>query len=290
MLFDPILDPHPARRIPLGTTWNGGDDVLLHRMQPLVDFVEITPDTIARKRGGAAIIPVETIEELERIASTKSLLVHGVGLSIGSHDGWSSDYLALLDQLFDAVPVHWHSEHLGYTRVDGLPLGTMLTLPRTDEAREMVCRRIDEIQQRYAAPFLIENVVGILPEHPSSIYSPARFLNAITSLTGCGLVLDVYNLECDARNQRLDLDQFFDELDFRPVREVHIANGVERDGVLLDVHSRRTREATRELADHVLRRAPNVEVVVYELLPQAIATQGHDAIVEELELLRARWS
>ncbi|HEX6160768.1 MAG TPA: hypothetical protein VF111_11420, partial [Thermoanaerobaculia bacterium] len=80
MLFDPILDPHPARRVPLGTTWNGGDDLLLHRMQPLVDFVEATPDTLARKRNGRAVIPAETIEELQRIASTKSLLVHGVGL------------------------------------------------------------------------------------------------------------------------------------------------------------------------------------------------------------------
>ncbi|HEY0143355.1 MAG TPA: DUF692 family protein [Thermoanaerobaculia bacterium] len=290
MLFDPILDPHPARRIPLGTTWNGGDDLLLHRMQPLVDFVEATPDTLARKRDGRAVIPGETIEALQRIAATKSLLVHGVGLSIGSHDGWSTDYLALLDQLFDAVPIRWHSEHLGYTRVDGLPLGTMLTLPRTGEALDLVCRRIEAIQERYPVPFLIENVVGILPEPPSPAYGPAGFLNEITRRTGCGLVLDVYNLECDARNQRLDLPAFFDELDFRPVRELHIANGVERDGVLLDVHSRRTREETRQLLDLVLHRAPNVEVVVYELLPQAVQTQGHDAIIDELELLRARWS
>lgn len=289
MLFDPILDPHPARRVPLGTTWNGGDDLLLHRMQPLIDFVEATPDTLARKRDGHAVIPGETIEALQRIAATKAVLVHGVGLSIGSHDDWSADYLMLLDQLFDAVPIRWHSEHLGYTRVDGLPLGTMLTLPRTEEALDLVCRRIDAIQRRYPAPFLIENVVGILPEPPSH-YRPARFLNEITRRTGCGLVLDVYNLECDARNQRLDLPAFFDELDFRPVRELHIANGVERDGVLLDVHSRRTREETRQLLDHVLHRAPNVEVVIYELLPQAVQTQGHDAIVSELELLRERWS
>jgi uncharacterized protein (UPF0276 family) len=283
------LSPLPASSPALGMSWNGGDDLLLQRLLPYVDFVETTPDTIARKQHGRAVVPDETLDELRRIAATKTLLVHGVGLSIGSHDGWCADYLSLLDQLFASVDVAWHSEHLGYTRVDGAMLGTMLVLPRADEALDLLCRRIDAIQERYPLPFLVENVVDLLPPHPESRYSQARFLNELTRRTGCGLLLDVYNLQCDAQNQRLDLDAFFDELDFRPVREVHIANGVEHDGVRLDVHSRRTDETARHLADIVLRRAANVEVVVYEFLPQAIRPLGHDALTEELALLRARF-
>ena len=283
------LSPLPAPSPSLGMSWNGGDDLLLQRLLPYVDFVETTPDTIARKQHGRAVIPDATLDELRRIAATKTLLVHGVGLSIGSHDGWCEDYLALLDQLFAAVDVAWHSEHLGFTRVDGAMLGTMLVLPRADEALDLLCRRIDAIQERYPVPFLVENVVDLLPPHPASRYSQARFLNELTRRTGCGLLLDVYNLQCDAQNQRLDLDAFFDELDFRPVREVHIANGVEHEGVRLDVHSRRTDETARHLADIVLRRAANVEVVVYEFLPQAIRPLGHDALTEELALLRTRF-
>lgn len=283
--LSPLAAPSPS----LGMSWNGGDDLLLQRLLPYVDFVETTPDTIARKQNGRAVIPDATLDELRRIAATKTLLVHGVGLSIGSHDGWCDDYLVLLDQLFAAVDVAWHSEHLGFTRVDGAMLGTMLVLPRADEALDLLCRRIDAIQERYPVPFLVENVVDLLPPHPASRYSQARFLNELTRRTGCGLLLDVYNLQCDAQNQRLDLDAFFDELDFRPVREVHIANGVEHEGVRLDVHSRRTDETARYLADLVLRRAANVEVVVYEFLPQAIRPLGHDALTEELALLRTRF-
>lgn len=271
-----------------GATYNGGDAALLERMLPHVRYIEVTPDTIARRVHGRSEIRPEVLDELREIAKTHRILAHGVGLSIESHDGWCDDYLSLLDQLFAAVDIPWHSEHLGYTRVDGRPLGTMLVMPRVEEVVSMVCRRVEAMQQRYPVPFLLENVVNVLPEHPAEDYSPARFLNEITRRTGCGLVLDVYNLECDARNQRLDLVRFFGELDFAAVREVHIANGVEHRGLLLDVHSRRTRPETLDLADEVLRRAPNVEVVVYEFLPQAIEPLGRDAIVDELAALARR--
>ncbi len=82
--------------------------------------------------------------QLQWIASDTpvDILLHGVGLSIGSYDRWNDDYIRLLDQLFDSIPsIKWHSEHLAYTQVNGENLGTMLTLPRTNEAIELISRR-----------------------------------------------------------------------------------------------------------------------------------------------------
>ncbi len=166
----------------------------------------------------------------------------------------------------------------------------MLVLPRLSEIVDMISERVDDIQRRYAVPFLLENVVNLFPEYPRADLTPAGFLNAIARRTGCGLILDVYNLECDAHNHHLDIDAFLDELDFGAVREIHLANGVVHRGLLLDVHSRRTRPETLTLTDEVLTRATAAEVIVYELLPQAIESMGDDGIESELTLLRGRFA
>lgn len=100
----------------------------------------------------------------------------------------------------------------------------MLALPRTDEVIDMICKRIEIIQKRYQTPFLLENVISMLPPSECN-YSEAGFLNKITGLTGCGLVLDVYNLECDQYNFKLDIDAFLEELNLNSVCEIHLAGG-----------------------------------------------------------------
>lgn len=79
--------------------------------------------------------------------------MHGVSLSIGSHDGWAPTYLHLLDDLLEQVDVAWHSEHLGYTKADGEHLGIMLAMPKTEQALDLVSERVAAIQRRCGIPF-----------------------------------------------------------------------------------------------------------------------------------------
>jgi uncharacterized protein (UPF0276 family) len=191
-----------------------------------------------------------------------------------------------LDELLDQVDVAWHSEHLGYTKVDGQHLGIMLAMAKTAEALDVVCKRVDTIQSRYKLPFLLENIVHVIPDAPGD-YSEAGFLNALAERTGCGLILDAYNLECDAHNHGFDIPAFLDELDASHVRELHVACGVEDNGFLLDVHSRVAKPSTLDLAQRVVRKAGGrAQVVTYEFMPEAIAGLGHDAIVDQLTELR----
>jgi hypothetical protein len=281
--------PQPKSRpvVQLGTTYDESDSTLLERMLPLVDYIEVTPDTIAEFRGDAVVLNEGILTELENVGSAVRIGAHGVGLSIGSHDGWSPLYIRLLDLLTERLNLTWHSEHLGYTLVDGENLGTMLAVPKTQEALDMVCARVQALQERYSLPFLLENIVHILPDHPAE-FTDAAFLNALTSRTGCNLILDIYNLECDAHNMGFDIPAFLDELDLSAVRELHLACGVEYGGFLLDVHSRTTRDSTVELAQEVLRRAEGaIQVVTYELLPEALPALGQDAVIAELQRLRA---
>lgn len=269
------------RGVSLAVTYGGGDAVLLERVLPLVDVVELSPDTMLVFVDGEPRIEPASLAHVRSIGDDARVVVHGISLSIGSAEGWQGWYLRLLHELFAEVDVSWHSEHLGYTHVDGDDLGTMLALPRTDEALDLVAGRVNELQRTFDVPFLLENVAGVLPD-PGGSHSMAGFLNELAWSTGCGLLLDVHNLECDAFNHGLDLDAFFAELDLSLVREVHVACGIEHRGLRLDVHSRVTQPSTTALANRVIDEADNLEAVTYEFLPQAVAALGYEAIANEL--------
>src|SRR6185369_13527533 len=117
-------------------------------------------------------------------------------------------------------------------------------------------------------------------------YGAAAFLNEIVRRTGCGLILDLYNLECDVHNGLCSADAFLDELDLGAVREIHIANGTIDRGLRVDVHSRVTRDETLAMLRDVLPRTPNVEVVIFEMLGPYVGPTGVDAIAAELQRVR----
>jgi hypothetical protein len=273
--------PRPA----LAATYEGGHPALLERIAPLVDFLEISPDSIARADGRRATLRPEAVDEFRSVSSTARFVAHGVGLSIGSFDCWNESYLHLLDELFERLPLDWHSEHLAFTTVAGENLGTMLALPRTTEALDLVSERVLKMQRRYGVPFLLEHVIELVP-NPGGDYSAAGFLNALTARTGCGLILDAYNLECDRLNRGFDVSDFLEELDLTPVRELHVAGGARHKGFQMDIHSRTTADPTLSLALDIIARAPDLRLVTFEFLKEALPTLGHDAVCGELARIR----
>jgi hypothetical protein len=277
-----------ARRIRLGATIDGNDAALIERVVPLVDMVEVTPDRWAKfNRGREPRIASPELCTLAEISRVRPLLLHGVGLSIASHDGWNPRYVGLLDQLFgNAMHIAWHSEHLAFTQVDGEPLGTMVEPPWTHETLDLIASRVDELQSRYGVPFMVEHVVRAFAEGADDPLNTAEFLNALLRRTGCGLLLDVYNLECDQHNFGMDPLRLLDALDLDAVREIHVAGGAMYGGYKVDIHSRVVAEPTLTLLEHVLDRAPRAEVVVFELLKEAIPALGLETLTDELQQLR----
>lgn len=271
----------------LATTYEGGDPVFLEAVAPVVDFIEVAPDTIAESDGTGRRLNRATLTELKTVCTETPIIAHGIGLSIGSHEGCSDHYLRLLDALMESVDVAWHSEHLGYTTVDGVNLGTMLPMPLTDEALDIVCQRASDIRRRYGLPFLLENVAHVLPTYDDG-YGLAGFLNTVARESGCRILLDAYNLECDVHNHGLNLDDFFRDLDADLVWEVHVANGPMHRGLRLDVHSDLTQPSTLDIVHRIRASSRQVRAVTYELLSQSIPLLGHAAIVGELNRIRDR--
>jgi len=190
----------------------------------------------------------------------------------------------LLDQIIAAIPLKWHSEHLGYTMVDGEQLNTMLAVPRTRAMLNILIPRIKALQERYPYPFLLENIVHLLPDYPAE-FSDAEFLNILHEETGCGLILDLYNLECDAVNYGFDIQKFLKQLNLQAVKEIHLAGGTTHKGFQLDIHSGTVAQSTLELTQQVLAREHQIEVITYEILPQAVQTYGQQLVIDELARL-----
>ena len=78
-----------ATCVSIGATYEGRDPVLLERMLPFVDYIEVTPETIAEKNGSRISLSKDVMVELRNVSREVKFIVHGVGLSIGSHEGWS---------------------------------------------------------------------------------------------------------------------------------------------------------------------------------------------------------
>src|SRR5207244_11751000 len=89
-------DARPA----LATTYEGDDPDLLAHIVPLVDFIEISPDTIAASHAGDAHLRKSVVDEYAAVRGQVGIIAHGIGLSIGSFDRWNDSYIRLLDELF----------------------------------------------------------------------------------------------------------------------------------------------------------------------------------------------
>lgn len=266
----------------IGTSYVFGYPRLYDRLLPYIGTLEIVPDTMLKRAGDKVIVDPDALAELREYASHVTLTLHGVGLSIGSARGWNEDYLRHLDTLFEALPIAWHSEHLAYSIVDGQFLGTMLPIRRNDAAFQMLCERVAAIRQRYAAPFLLENIANLMPEPEGTCTGP-QFINALCRETGCGFLFDIYNLECDAHNLGIDIDAWMDRVDTFQVRELHVAKGIIYDDLCLDVHSKPTADETLVRTRAWLERSDHrVQTVIYEFLEEALPTLGEDGVVAEV--------
>jgi uncharacterized protein (UPF0276 family) len=289
----------PPPKLGVGFTYQPGLRAALPVCQDLIDFFELSPDLLCREGrpgngSGLHYHPQLLAEALEGCAE-KPLVVHGLGLSIGSVSGWNNSYLRILDILHSRRPFVWHSEHLGFfkaTDPDGRSLhsGIPLPLPFTEEALDLLVPRAEALGGRYGVPFLLENLTYYLPGLPrDGGRDEIAFLNDLTERSGCGLLLDLYNFHCNAVNFGFDAREALARLRLDRVVEIHVAGGSSHDGFLLDVHSDAVPEPVWDLLEWAAPRTPHLSGIVYELLEQALPIMGVEGIHRELERVLQIW-
>lgn len=266
----------------------------------LLDFVEITPETLCRERWNGRVGAIELVpDELERARRTCGMLpivIHGVELSIGSAQGWNAAYLDMLDAFQACWPFAWHSEHLGFQTIPGdngatLDVGVPLPQPATEEAVQIISARSAAILRRYGVPFLLENAAYYLAGLPADpdIEDDIALMRAITERSGCFQLLDLHNVYCNAVNHNIDPLAAIGGMPLSRVMEIHVAGGSWQHGFWMDAHDNRVPERVWDLLKHTLPRTPNVAGVVFEMLEEHAVRLGADVIAEELTTARDIW-
>jgi len=198
---------------------------------------------------------------LAQVRADYPVSLHGVGLSLGGVDPLDERYLDELARLAAAVEPAVVSDHLCFTSFGGRHTHDLLPLPYTEEALDHLAGRVELVQHRLGRRLLVENLSAYL-RYPHETIAEAEFLTALAARTGCGVLLDVNNVYVSSRNLGFDPIDYVTTIPPAIVLEMHLAGHLERDGLLVDTHSRPVGEPVWALFQLAARRFRTAPVIV----------------------------
>jgi uncharacterized protein (UPF0276 family) len=183
------------------------------------------------------------VRQLEAIRAHYPISLHGVGLSLGTAGVTDARHLRRVNELVERVQPALVSEHLSWSVTDGTYLADLLPLPMTEEALDVVCRHVDEVQTALNRQILVENPSSYLRYRHSTI-PEWEFLSAVSARTGCGILCDVNNIYVSCCNHGWDAQTYLAALPANAISEIHIAGHSAKqlpDGRIIRIDDHSTR-------------------------------------------------
>ena len=175
-------------------------------------------------------------ERLARVSARYPVVLHGVGLNLLGHAPLDETYLDALCRLADRVGASFVSDHLCWTRAQGVSHHDLLPVPYVPELIELAAERAHHVQRRLGRPFGLENLSSYVSLARSTM-SEWEFYTAVIREAGCWSMLDLNNIYVSSQNHGFDPDEYLRAIDFARVLQVHLAGHTrEPDGTLVDTH------------------------------------------------------
>jgi uncharacterized protein len=227
-----VRDDRPPRRghpnLGLGVGLRSQHFNYLMHHEPAVEWFEIISENFIDNYGYARRV-------LERVASQRPVVMHGVSLSVGSTDPLDWDYLKELKALASFVRPAWVSDHLCWTGVAGVNTHDLLPMPLNEESLRHVAGRVRQVQDFLERPLVLENPSSYL-EFKDSDIAEWDFLSELARETECGLLLDVNNVYVSGYNHGFDPEHYIRSLPHESVVQIHIAGPTDCGRYLVDTH------------------------------------------------------
>jgi len=203
---------------------------------------------------------------LTAIGEYLPLSFHSVGLSIGSAAGVDLNELEALAALCDRYRPAMVSDHLSWSNGPNDKFPDLLPIPYTDAALDHFVREVGRVQDRLGRTILIENPSRYLA-YAQSDWDEVDFLHTLCRRSGCGLLLDINNVEVSAFNLGLDPVVWLDAFDPRLVGEIHVAGHTVKDDdlggtIAIDDHGSPVRSSCWGLLARFLARGGTKPVLV----------------------------
>lgn len=276
----------------VGVLFNPSLDTFLGEAAGIVDYLAVIPDrgwTDAGVGRGSRFASLPHIDGLLAGAGASlPLPLHGIGLSICSADFFDEEYAEQLVRAGRRWSSPWVSEHLSFSRLSTdheINTAVAVAIPYDREMLDLLVPRIERLTRELDRPFLLENSVNYLTYSDEDL-SEAEFLNELCARAGCGLLLDLHNLHCNAVNHGFDPREYLKALDLDRVVEIHVAGGVSMQGFHTDSHTGPVLEPVWDLLDAVLPRARALRGVTFEFHESSFPLLGHDGVVAQVTRAR----
>lgn len=195
---------------------------------------------------------------LEAIAERYPLSLHGVGMSLGSAEGISSEHIKRFRDLVERYDPALVSEHLAWSVEGGHYLNDLLPFPLNQESLDIVIDNVNTVQNALGRQILVENPSSYMAFNSSDI-PEVEFLSKIAGATGCGLLFDVNNVFVSGRNMGWSPEEYIDSVDVDLIGEVHLAGHLVKDidGVELriDDHGSAISDDVWSLYERLIKRS-----------------------------------
>ena len=190
-------------------------------------------------------------EYLTAVAEHYPITLHGVNLNLGGTEPLDFYYLEKIQQLMELCKTQHYSEHACFTQFQNQFFHDLLPVPFHESVVHHMADRIQQTQQFLGCKILIENVSSYV-RYQENQFDEVDFLTRLTEYGDCYLLLDMNNLYVNEINHHESLRQKLAQLPLHRIKEIHLAGHEQRDGFLLDTHSRPVCDDVWEYYEHIL--------------------------------------
>lgn len=219
--------------------------------------------------------------------------LHGVGLGLGSAQGYSIQHIEKLKRLIHTVEPALVSEHLCWGAIASRHLNDLLPMPLREESLNLVVQRVDHLQQELQRQVLVENVSTYV-RFAHDQMSETEFLIQLAQRTGCGILLDVNNLFVNQSNHGENAHDAIDQFKRLPagtIGEIHLAGHLRTEDCLIDDHGSQVTSAVWDLYRYALQQLGNDTPTLIEwdtAIPQVdvLVAEADKARTHQQELAR----
>lgn len=227
---------------------------LLGRPRTAVKWFEAITENYMDSRG-------RPLEVLKKIREDYPVALHGVSLSIGGVEGPRPGYLENLKRLIEVINPMLVTDHLCFTGAHASNVHDLLPLPYTEEAIRTVVDNVSKVQDFLGRSIGLENVSSYLTYNDSQM-KEEEFLVEIAKKSGCKILLDVNNVYVSATNHGFKAEDYVDAIPSELIAQLHLGGYFDMGKFLFDTHSRAPTDPVWELYRRVIRRIPEVPVLI----------------------------
>lgn len=222
--------------------------------KPAIDWVEAISENFMGQGGR----PLKVLEQTRR---DRPVVLHGVGLGIGSTAAFDQNYLREWKELIARIEPALVSDHLCWGAHGSRFVHDLLPLPFTEEALAHVVERVKQVQDFLGRQILLENVSSYMV-YPQSTMTEWEFLSSIAERADCGILLDLNNIYVSARNHGFSADDYVNGVPVERVAQYHLAGHLDRGDILIDTHEGHVSEPVWELYRKAVRRFGEVPTLI----------------------------